>query len=80
MDIFDLNIEEFEKEIDKLLSSISEDELLEELIQSGLIIDEYEDEEYYIEEDYNNIWVHKIRTSNIKILNGKQQENLLEAA
>lgn len=37
MDIFDLEIKEFEKKIDKLLGSISEDELLEELINNGLI-------------------------------------------
>ncbi len=84
MEIFDLSIEEFEKKIDELLDNTSEDELLEELVQSGLIIDEYEDEGYYIEENYNNIWVHKNRTSNMKkilsLLNRREIENLLEAA
>ena len=84
MDIFDFSKKEFEEKIDELLDSISEDELLEELTQNGLIIDEYEDEGYYIEENYNNIWVHKAKTSNIeKILNllkMKEKENLLEAA
>lgn len=84
MDIFDLSIEEFEEKIDELLDSISEDELLKELTQSGLIIDEYEDEGYYIEENYNNIWIHKTKTSNIEkilsLFNKKEKENLLEAA
>ena len=84
MDIFDLSIEEFEKKIDELLDNISEDELLEELIQNGLIIDEYEDEGYYIEKNYNNIWVHKTKTSNMEkilnLLNIIEKEDLLEAA
>ena len=84
MDIFDLEIEEFEKEIDKLLENISEEELFQELLQNGLIIDEYENNGYYIEEDFNNIWVHKIKTSNLKeIINQlfkRKIVNLSEAA
>ena len=66
MDIFNLSIEEFEKKVDELLDNISAEELYQELLQNGLIIDEYENSGYYIEEDYNNVWVHKIQTSNIK--------------
>ena len=36
MDIFDLDKKEFEKKIDKLLESVSDDELLQELIECGL--------------------------------------------
>ncbi len=36
MDIFDLEIKEFEKKIDELLESISEEQLLEQLIRNGL--------------------------------------------
>ena len=36
MDIFDLEIKEFEKKIDDLLESISEEQLLEQLIRNGL--------------------------------------------
>lgn len=85
MDIFDLSIEDFEKKVDEILEGITDDELLNELIENGLIIDEYEGDIYYIEEDYNNIWVHKTRTSNLEkilnLLNNKREnENLLEAA
>ncbi len=85
MDIFDLSIEEFEKRIDELLENISEDELLDELIKNGLVIDEYDDEGYYIEEDINNVWVHKIRTGNIKekiglLFHNRKKVDLMEAA
>lgn len=84
MDIFDLSIEEFEKKVDELLDNISEEELLEELIQGGLIIDEYEDEGYYIEENYDNIWIHKAKKNNMEkilsLLNRREKEDLLEAA
>lgn len=36
MDIFDLPIEEFEKELDKIFSNITPEELLQELIECGL--------------------------------------------
>lgn len=36
MDIFDLDIKEFEKEIDALLGSMTDEELLEELQENGL--------------------------------------------
>ena len=36
MDIFDLNVEEFENKIDELLSNISEEDLLLRLIINGL--------------------------------------------
>lgn len=45
MNIFDLNIEDFEKEVDKFLNNIIEDELLEELIENGLLIDVYDIED-----------------------------------
>lgn len=84
MDIFDLSIEEFEKKISELLDNISEEELLEELIKNGLIVDEYEDEGYYIVENYNNIWVHNRKTSNkgkiLNLLNKRVIKDLLEAA
>lgn len=85
MDIFDLDVNNFEKKIDELLENITVDDLLEELIDNGLAIDEYDSECYYIEEDLNNIWIHKIRTSNIKekvnmLLRRNGKINLLEAA
>lgn len=36
MDIFDLDIKEFEKEIDELLESMTDEELLQELQENGL--------------------------------------------
>lgn len=36
MDLFDLEFEEFEKRVDNILSSVSEEELLQELIENGL--------------------------------------------
>lgn len=36
MDIFDLDIKEFEKEIDKLLENMTDEELLKELQENGL--------------------------------------------
>ena len=36
MDIFDLYIKEFEKEIDKLLENMTDKELLKELQENGL--------------------------------------------
>ena len=85
MDIFDLDIKDFEKKIDELLKNITVEELLEELINNGLTIDEYDSECSYIEEDLNNIWIHKIKTSNIKekvniFLKRNGKINLLEAA
>jgi len=84
MDVFDLEMEEFEKKVDELLENISEEELFQELLQNGLIIDEYENNEYYIEEDFNNIWVHKIKTSYLKekinLLFKRKIVNLSEAA
>ena len=85
MDIFDLDVNDFEKKIDELLENITVEDLLEELIDNGLTIDEYDSECYYIEEDLNNIWIHKIRTSNIKekvnmFLRRNGKINLLEAA
>lgn len=35
-DIFNLDIKEFEKEIDKLLGSMTDEELLKELQENGL--------------------------------------------
>ncbi len=85
MDIFDFNIDEFEKTVDDLLKNISSEELLEELLDNGLIIDEYDSECYYIGEDFNNMWVHKIETKNfikkVQMLFKKNNEiDLLEAA
>lgn len=39
MNIFDLPLEEFEKELDKLISSYTKEELLQELIKCGLEVD-----------------------------------------
>lgn len=36
MDIFDLDIKEFENKIDELLGSMTDEELLEELQENGL--------------------------------------------
>lgn len=84
MDIFDLPIEEFEKQIDDLLANISEEELLRELIENGLVVDEYKNESYYINEVYNNIWVHKNESRGIErmfnILIKKEERDVLEAA
>lgn len=85
MDIFDLNVDEFEKEIDKLLNDISEDDLLKELIENGLIVNEYEAECYYDSDTSENIWVHSKKTSRIeKIISTfyrkKNIEDLMEAA
>ncbi len=84
MDIFDLSMEEFEKKIDELLENISTEELFQELVQNGLIIDEYKNNAYYLEEDSNNVWVHKIRTSSLKekieMLLKRKKVNLTEAA
>lgn len=38
MDIFDLNIKEFENKIDELLENMTDEELLKELVDNGLII------------------------------------------
>lgn len=38
MDLFDLDFEEFEKRVDNILNSITEEELLNELISDGLEI------------------------------------------
>lgn len=85
MDIFDLDINEFEQKIDTLLETISADELVDELIENGLIIDEYDNTNYYIENDTNNKWVHKIETSTKKkkkrlFFKKNKEENLMEAA
>lgn len=83
MDIFDLDLKEFEKKINQLLDSLSKDELLKELVDNGLIIDEYEKNICYDTDiDVENTWVHKNRTSmfeKIK-LSKKRESNLLEAA
>ena len=64
MDIFDLSIEEFEKKVDEILENISEEELMEKLIENGLEVDIYNnDGEFYYIEDLNNTWVHSDRTS-----------------
>ena len=47
MDIFDLNLKEFEEKVNELVENMTADELLEELIDNGLIIDEYEKSSYY---------------------------------
>lgn len=36
MDIFDLDIKEFEREIDELLENMTDEELLKELQENGL--------------------------------------------
>lgn len=86
MDIFDLNVEEFENKIDELLSNISEEDLLLRLIINGLEVNVYEDEEnnYYMEK-IDNKWVHSNRTSKKRLLNiftrnKKQNKDLMEAA
>ena len=44
MDIFDLPIEEFEKELNKIFSNITPEKLLQELIECGLeVYDEKKD-------------------------------------
>ena len=85
MDIFDLSIDEFEKKVDELLKSISEDEMLNELIENGLIINEYEIESCYGNSICQNAWVHINRTSKLaKIVNifakNKNTNDLMEAA
>lgn len=40
MDIFDLSIEKFEKEVDKILKNIDKDNLFNELIECGLEVEE----------------------------------------
>lgn len=85
MDIFDLDISKFEKRIDELLENFSTKELVKELIENGLIINEYDNTSYYIEEEMNNKWVHKTKTSNIKkkrklFFKKSKEINLLEAA
>lgn len=86
MDIFDLSIDEFEKEVDELLKSISEDDLFNELISNGLIVDKYEIQSYYGNSLYQNTWVHTDRTSKLNkianIFTHKKyiDSNLMEAA
>ena len=46
MDIFNLSTNEFEKKIDEILENISEDELFNELIKNGLIIDKDKNQGY----------------------------------
>lgn len=72
MDIFDLDIEEFKNKIDEIFDNIPEEELFNDLIENGLIVDEYDSEIYYIEDFFNNVWVHKTKTSN-----GKKRINML---
>lgn len=79
MDIFDLSIDELEKKIDEILEGYTEEELLKELIDNGLVINEYDSESYYIGNNYNNTWVHTTRTSNKK-RNNLLNNSLLEAA
>lgn len=38
MDIFDLDIKEFENKIDELLENMTDEELLKELFDNGLVI------------------------------------------
>lgn len=85
MNIFDLDISEFEIAIEKMLDNISQEDLLEELIKNGLAIDEYDNEYYYVEEELNNVWVHRTtadsKKERIKNFFGKKDKtNLLEAA
>lgn len=86
MDIFDLDMKEFEKKIDELLENMTDEELLKELVDNGLVIDEYDNEPYYIEDELNNEWVHIDRTSNNKHKRkifskiNKRKINLVEAA
>lgn len=80
MDIFDLNLKEFEEKVNELVENMTADELLEELIDNGLIIDEYEKSSYYdINIEIENTWVHKNKFEKMKI-NKKMKSNLLEAA
>lgn len=85
MDIFDLDINEFENKIDELLENISEEDLLNRLIKNGLEVDIYEDEEvmYYVE-DVDNVWIHNNGTSKKKtvrnIFSRNNKINLTEAA
>lgn len=65
MDIFDLSFEEFEKRVDEILENITEEELLQELIENGLMVDSYVKYISYIEEE-ENVWIHKNRTSRIE--------------
>ena len=81
MDIFDLEIKELEKKMDELLENISEDELLEELIDNGLMINVYDSKYHYIEDVSNNVWVHKKRTSKKRLFFTKKEKiDLLGAA
>lgn len=77
MDIFDLNLKEFEEKVNELVENMTADELLEELIDNGLIIDEYEKSSYYdINIEIENTWVHKNKKNKFE----KMKSNLLEAA
>lgn len=89
MDIFDLDIKDFEVEIDKFLESFSEEELFNELINEGLEVDsyneKYNEEAYYVEEKKQNVWIHKNSTSNKKkktlsMFFKKARIDLMEAA
>jgi len=78
MDIFKLDINEFEKEVKNFLNSISEENLMKELKENGLCVDNYDVEYYYDVKNYNNVWIHKEKTSNKKDMS--KSENILEAA
>ena len=83
MDIFDLNLKEFEEKVNELVDNMTADELLEELIDNGLIIDEYEKSSYYdINIEIENTWVHKNKKNKFEKMkiNKKMKSNLLEAA
>ena len=83
MDIFDLNLKEFEEKVNELVENMTADELLEELIDNGLIIDEYEKSSYYdINIEIENTWVHKNKKNKFEKMkiNKKMKSNLLEAA
>ncbi len=89
MDIFDLDIKDFEVEIDKFLDSFSEEELFNELINEGLEVDsyneKYNEEAYYVEEKKQNVWIHKNSTSNKKkktssMFFKRERIDLMEAA
>lgn len=84
MDIFDLSFEQFEKRVDEILNNISQEELLQELVDNGLIVDSYVKYISYIEEE-KNIWVHKNRTSPFEkiksiFVNTNSKSNMTEAA
>lgn len=84
MDIFDLSFDEFNKKVDSILNEFSAEDLLQELIDNGLIV---EQENVYVKytnlETSDNVWIHKNRTTGIdKIISkfSNKKENMMEAA